>query len=256
MTVPSRPLQWILLWHRPLVLLVAAMVLLVPVALVGLVVDDRVLVGAPIWLKPLKFALSLALYGLTLAWMLSLLRRGRRWGARMGTVVAVAGAIEMVIIVGQVLRGRQSHFNGQTMFDTVLFFVMAATITVLWVANLVIAVLLLRERLVDRPTAWAIRLGLLVAAAGMALGFLMVGPTAEQRAARPVTMFGAHTVGAPDGGPGLPLTGWSTTAVICGCRTSWACTRCRCCHCSRWPWSPSRRGWPGCATSGYGCGWC
>jgi hypothetical protein len=211
-TAPSRPLQRILRWHRPLVLFVAAMALLVPVALVGLAVDDRVLVGAPIWLKPLKFALSFALYGLTLAWMLSLLWRGRRWGARMGTVVAVAGAIEMVIIVGQVLRGRQSHFNGQTTFDTVLFFVMAATITVLWTANLVIAVLLLRDRLADRPTAWAIRLGLLVAAVGMALGFLMVGPTAEQRVARPVTMLGAHTVGAPDGGPGLPLTGWSTTA--------------------------------------------
>jgi hypothetical protein len=66
--------------------------LLVPVALVGLAVDDRVLVGAPIRLKPLKVALSLVLYGLTPAWMLSLLRRGRRWGARMGTVVAVADA--------------------------------------------------------------------------------------------------------------------------------------------------------------------
>ncbi|MGH3789839.1 MAG: hypothetical protein ACRDQ9_03385 [Pseudonocardiaceae bacterium] len=212
MTAPSRPLRRVLRWHRPLVLFVAAMALLVPVALVGLAVDDRVLVGAPIWLKPLKFALSFTLYGFTLAWMLSLLRRGRQWGARMGTVVAVAGVIEMLIIIGQVLRGRQSHFNGQTTFDTVLFFVMGATITVLWTANLVIAVLLLRDRLADRLTAWAIRLGLLVAAAGMAVGFLMVGPTAEQRAARPVTMFGAHTVGAPDGGPGLPLTGWSTTA--------------------------------------------
>jgi hypothetical protein len=86
-------------------------------------------------------------------------------GADDHRLVAVAGAIETVIIVGQVLRGRQSHFNAQTMFDTVLFLVMAATITVLWAANRVIA--------------WAIRLGLLVAAAGMGLGFLMVGPTAE-----------------------------------------------------------------------------
>jgi hypothetical protein len=79
-------MQRILLWHRRLALLLAAMALLVPVALVGLAVDDRVLVGAPIRLKPLKVALSLVLYGLTPAWMLSLLRRGRRWGARMITV--------------------------------------------------------------------------------------------------------------------------------------------------------------------------
>jgi len=206
----SSSMARVLGWHRPLMLFVAAMALLVPVTIIGLVLDDRVLVGAPIWLKPLKFALSFMLYGTALAWMLSLLQSGRRWAARMGTVIVAAGVVEMAIIVGQVLRGKQSHFNGQTPLDASLFAIMGMTIVVLWAATLVIAILLLREELTDRPTAFAIRLGLLVALGGMAVGFLMVGPTAEQRAARPVTMLGAHSVGVPDGGPGLPLTGWST----------------------------------------------
>ena len=46
------------------------------VALVGLVVDDRMLVGAPIWAKPAKFAISFGLYAVTLAWMLTLPRGG------------------------------------------------------------------------------------------------------------------------------------------------------------------------------------
>ncbi|WP_406865261.1 hypothetical protein ABZO31_05635 [Streptomyces sp. HUAS MG47] len=181
---------------------------------IGLLADPRMLDGTPIWAKPFKFALSFAVYCPTLAWMLSLLPRGRRVGWWAGTVVAVACAVEMAIIAGQAARGHHSHFNRATPLDAALFSVMGVTVVFLWLGALVIAVLLLRARILDRAQAWAVRLGSLLALAGAAIGFLMVSPTPEQLAAGGTAgppVVGAHSVGVPDGGPGLPVIGWSTT---------------------------------------------
>ncbi|WP_329153521.1 hypothetical protein OHA63_05705 [Streptomyces anulatus] len=201
-------------WHRPLVVFSAAMAILALVSAVGLVVDDRVLVGAPIWAKPFKFAVSFAAYCLTLAWMLTHLTRGVRTGRWAGHVVVLTSLGEMVLITVQVVRGRRSHFNSATPFDAALFDAMGKTVVVLWAATLVIAVLLLRTRIADRATALAVRGGVLIALAGAALGFLMTLPSESQRAAGNLDsadIIGAHSVGVPDGGPAMPLTGWSTT---------------------------------------------
>ncbi|GGV14749.1 hypothetical protein GCM10010275_65110 [Streptomyces litmocidini] len=181
------------------------------VSAVGIAVDDRVLVGVPIWTKPFKFSVSFIAYGLSLAWMLSLLPRRRRAGWWAGTVVAVASAVEMVLITLQVIRGTQSHFNRATPFDGAVFQVMGLTVAVLWLSALAIAVLLLRARILDRAMAWAVRLSSLIALAGMAVGFLMVRPTPEQLTVDDPPVVGAHSVGVPDGGPSMPLTGWATT---------------------------------------------
>ncbi|MFJ3502394.1 hypothetical protein [Streptomyces sp. NPDC090135] len=181
------------------------------VSAVGLVVDDRVLVGAPIWAKPFKFSVSFVAYALSLAWMLSLLHRGRRAGWWAGTVVAAASAVEMALITLQVVRGTRSHFNQATPFDNTVFQIMGGTVVVLWLGALVIALLLLRARILDRAMAWAVRLSSLIALAGAAVGFLMVRPTPEQLATDNPTVVGAHSVGVPDGGPALPVTGWATT---------------------------------------------
>ncbi|MEU0157738.1 hypothetical protein ABZ154_02530 [Streptomyces sp. NPDC006261] len=184
------------------------------VSAVGLMADDRLLVGAPIWAKPFKFAVSFAAYGLTLAWMLAHLTRGRRAGWWAGNVVVLTSLVEMAIITLQVVRGKRSHFNSATPLDTALFSAMGATIIVLWAATLMIAVLLLRARIADRAAAWAIRGGVLIALVGAGLGFRMTQPSAEQRAAGNLDtadVIGAHSVGVPDGGPTMPLTGWSTT---------------------------------------------
>jgi hypothetical protein len=55
----------------------------------------------------------------------------------------------------------------------------------------------------------AIRWGLSIGLAGMGLAFTMTSPNPEQLS-NFEGIAGAHTVGASDGGPGLPFLGWST----------------------------------------------
>jgi uncharacterized membrane protein YhaH (DUF805 family) len=198
--------------HRPLIVVAGLMAAVALFALAGILADDRTLFGVPIWLKPFKFAVSIAIYTTTMAWMLSLLaERRRRFGWWLGTIVATSLLIEMVIIAGQAARGRPSHFNAATPQDSVLFSIMGATIAIAWIATLILAILLLMQRLPDRTNALAVRLGLIVALGGMAVGFLMTMPTAAQLTEERPTLIGAHSVGVPDGGPGLPLVNWSTT---------------------------------------------
>jgi hypothetical protein len=192
----------------------ASMAVLTVMTAVGLAVDDRLVAGSPVWFKPFKFSASFLAYALSLAWMLSLLPRFRRAGWWAGTVVAVAGAVEMVLITGQAMRGRRSHFNNETPFDKALFDTMAVTVVVLWAAALVIAVLLFRTGLADRASAWAVRFGSVLSLAGALIGFRMARPTPEQRAEAETgdpAVVGAHGVGVPDGGPSMPLTGWEMT---------------------------------------------
>ncbi|MFI6099068.1 hypothetical protein ACIA8G_26240 [Lentzea sp. NPDC051213] len=184
------------------------MMLLIPVALVGLLVDDRTLVNSPIWLKPLKFAVSLAIYAFTLAWLLTYLKKFQRAGWWAGTVLATAGLLEMIVIVGQVVRGKRSHFNFETPLDGVLFSIMGLTIVVLWVTHATVAILLWRTKIENEALTWSIRLGLVISFLGLGVGFLMTQPKPGQ--ALDGGTLGSHTVGAPDGGAYMAITGWST----------------------------------------------
>jgi hypothetical protein len=63
------------LWRTsPPLTAVGALMLVVAVASVmGMAVDPRIITGAPAWLKPFKFAVSTAVYSLTLAWIFGFL---------------------------------------------------------------------------------------------------------------------------------------------------------------------------------------
>ncbi|MEV5764916.1 hypothetical protein AB0L34_10120 [Micromonospora sp. NPDC052213] len=185
-----------------------AMAVLAVVSAVGIVADSRVLTGVPIWLKPFKFSVSFVLYGTTLAWMLSLLPRRSRIAEWAATTIVAVGVVEMAIIVGQVLRGTTSHFNETSPLNAALWQLMGATIMVLFAAHVVIGIVVLRQPIANRAgktaIGWALGLTL--------LGMLVAIPMAMPDQAQSIEgVAGAHSVGVPDGGPGLPLVGWSTT---------------------------------------------
>jgi hypothetical protein len=183
--------------------------------LVGLLLDPRVVTGAPAWLKPAKFAASIAIYSLTLAWVFSLIPAWVRTRRFVGRVTASVLILEMAIIAFQAARGTTSHFNVGTPFDTVLFGVMGLAIVMQTLTSVAVAVALWRHAFADRAFGWALRLGMTVTIVGAMTGGLMTRPTPQQleaaRAGERMTIAGAHTVGARDCGPGLPGTGWSTT---------------------------------------------
>lgn len=202
-TVPGRP-------HRPLLALAAVMAVGAVACAVLLVVDPRELGGQPLWAKPLKFCVSIAVYSLTLAWLIGLLPRRRRLARALGSIAVAGLAVEMVIIAGAAAAGEASHFDVSTPLHTALWGAMAVSIVVVWLVTLVLAAMLARVRLRDASLTLGVRAGLVIGLVGMALAFLMTGPTASQISDYQ-GVVGAHAVGVSDGGPGLPLLGWSTT---------------------------------------------
>jgi len=183
------------------------------VTLAGLAIDPRIITGMPAWLKPAKFAISFAIFCASIAWLFRYLAdfpKTKRW---LGPALAAILILEAGIIDIQAARGVTSHFNVTTSGNAILYTIMGVSIGQLWLVSVWILVALFRQPFKDPAWGWALRLGMLVSVLGTTSGGLMTVPTSEQRAAMArherVTVSGAHTVGAPDGGPGLPGTGWS-----------------------------------------------
>lgn len=189
------------------------MLVLLAASAVGLVVDPREIGGAPAWMKPVKFAASIAIFTLTIAWVFTFIPEWIKTRRVVSWITTVTMILEIVIIDLQAWRGTTSHFNLRTTFDATLFNIMGLAIFVQTFSMMAVASALWRQRFADPAMGWALRLGTTITILGALTGGLMTRPTAAQldaaRRGEPMLVAGAHTVGAPDGGPGLPGTGWS-----------------------------------------------
>jgi hypothetical protein len=190
------------------------MVVVAGASVVGMLVDSRVITGAPAWLKPFKFAVSIAIYCLTLAWVFQWLSDWPRVRRIVAWTTALVLVLEVAIIDAQAWRGTTSHFNVSTPLNIALFAVMGTAILLQTVVSAGVAVALWRQRFADPALGWALRLGMTLTIVGALTGGLMTRPTdaqlADARAGARMAISGAHTVGGVDGGPGLPVTGWSS----------------------------------------------
>jgi hypothetical protein len=199
---------------RPLWVLAVACLVVLGASLVLMAIDARQLMGASVWLKPAKFAASIATTAATAALLLRHLRLPAAGARRAVAVIVTMAALEQVIITLQAARGVPSHFNATSTLNGALFTVMGIGITIMTIALGYVAWFSFRQRFGDRALGWGIRIGFVTMLAGSAIGAIMPRPTPAQvesmRAGRPTPLLGAHAVGVPDGGPGLPLTRWST----------------------------------------------
>jgi hypothetical protein len=176
-------------------------VALTVLALALLLLDHRMVTGAPVWMKPLKFSLSIIAFTWTLGWLLADLPQAAQravqlisWG------VAVSMVVEQAVIFTQAARGTTSHYNNTSVLNAILFglmgvFILVNTLMTVW------ALFLVWRHPLHGPVGyvWGVRLGVLLFLIGSVLGGMMIHNL-------------QHTVGAPDGGPGLPGLGWSTRA--------------------------------------------
>src|SRR5690606_13762268 len=86
-------------WHRPLVATSVGFAALTVFALAATIVDDRTLLGEPVWTKVFKFALAFTVHNFTLAWLIRHMTRARRFGWWAGTAFAAISVPEVGVIV-------------------------------------------------------------------------------------------------------------------------------------------------------------
>lgn len=180
---------------------VALLAVLAMLTTAAMLTDNRTLDGQSLWLKPLKFQLSLIIHFATLALIARLLDEATRTGFLMQSLVLIsltAGLFEIVYITIQAAAGAHSHFNQSTAFHQHMYTLMGIMAVLLIVVPAVLGVLIAIQPNIAPALRWSITIGMI---AGFAATFVVAGYLGGN---------GSHFVGVhPPHGATVPLFGWS-----------------------------------------------
>ena|SRR5688572_4374197 len=176
----------------------AAMLLALVVVTLISISDTRQILGLNPWIKPMKFMTSITIFLWTVAWFMPETENKPRARAIVRWTIATAMIVEIVCITMQSARGTTSHFNSRSAFDDAIFSIMGLGVVFNTTAMMLFLWIIRRDTPVSRSGyIWGIRIGVAMFLLASFEGVLIV-------------MNNAHTVGAPDGGAGLPFVNWST----------------------------------------------
>ncbi len=182
-------------WQRQRTLTVLALLMLaamLPTAL-ALGLDERLIRGVNVWVKPLKFMAALALFSMSTAWFIGLLPEAKRHTRAVRLIVAsivAAGVFEVGYITVQAALGQASHYNFSDMAHLILYQLMGAGALLLCATQGVLAVQISRHGRSDVDPAWrlAVVRGLwLTLALGAGAGAVLGGIQAPAGNGLPVT---------------------------------------------------------------------
>lgn len=186
-----------------IVLTLVAFVLLLLTGLWGLV-DTRLIEGVPVWLKPLKFALSFVALFATIAWVEARLSEPVRQGRVLRVtcwLMAATFLAEMIYMMYQASRGEASHFNLSTPFHAFMYASVMGTGAFILVAGTAVVGWLAKK---DQAAAFspALREAIWL---GFLLTFVLTLIVAGYMSNGSSRFVGIH----PEGAARLPLFGWS-----------------------------------------------
>ena len=94
---------------------------------IGALITGQEWSGPLSWRKPVVFAMSFGMLSITAGWILRSLPV-TRWGWVPTIVLGAFSLLEVSAITLQTWRGVPSHFNTETLFDTVVFGIMALSV--------------------------------------------------------------------------------------------------------------------------------
>lgn len=184
--------------HRPIFMTSVALLALTILMIIAMTIDHRELGGVSVWLKPIKFSLSIAIFLITVPYYISPLNVAVKRKNFLEKSILWLLIIEFLLIFVQAARGVKSHFNNSTFLDARVYNLMGLCIVLATIIMFVVLIYYVRPSTrpdMPKMNLYAHQVAIALFIFGCAIGGRMVGNF-------------SNSVGTALQSGYIPITGW------------------------------------------------